>query len=111
MLVGGRGSTTPRRRGEAEVALEAPMRLLLQRGTGHQQEVEAVVPIELDQPPAQDGGTSAQKWCEPSGLRDSVPGRLRPPLRGENPWARIDAGEAWCVRARATAWRGDLWDR
>ena len=25
--------------------------------------------------------------------------------------ARIDAGEAWCVRARATAWRGDLWSR
>jgi hypothetical protein len=25
--------------------------------------------------------------------------------------ARIDAGEAWCVRARATAWRGDLWNR
>jgi hypothetical protein len=44
-------------------------------------------------------------------IRDSVRGRLRPPLRGENPWARIDAGEAWCVRARATAWRGDLWDR
>jgi hypothetical protein len=46
-------------------------------------------------------------------FRDSVPGRLagRLPLRGENPSARIDAGEAWCVRARATAWRGDLWDR
>ena len=40
-----------------------------------------------------------------------VPGRRRPPLRSENPCARIDAGEAWCVRARATAWRGDLWDR
>jgi Transposase DDE domain len=47
----------------------------------------------------------------PTGLCDSVPGRRRPPLRNENPCARIDAGEAWCVRARATAWRGDLWDR
>jgi hypothetical protein len=44
-------------------------------------------------------------------LRDSVPGRPRPPVRGENRWARIDAADAWCVRARATAWRGDLWDR
>jgi hypothetical protein len=45
------------------------------------------------------------------GFPDSVPGRRRPPLRHENPCARIDAGEAWCVSARATAWRGDLWDR
>jgi Transposase len=26
-------------------------------------------------------------------------------------YARIDAGAAWCVRARETAWRGDPWDR
>src|SRR5881227_3528214 len=37
------------------------------------------------------------------------PERLAPlPLRDENPWARIDAGEAWCVRARATVWRGPV---
>jgi hypothetical protein len=46
---------------------------------------------------------------------DSVGGGWPPPLRGENlvglGVARIDAVEAWCVRARATAWRGALWNR
>src|SRR5436305_1106483 len=51
------------------------------------------------------------------GLSDSVPGRPAGHLSGMRirlsnfGCARIDAGEAWCVRARATAWRGDLWDR
>ena len=49
-----------------------------------------------------------------AGLPDSVPGGRAAALEGWNPGVavvRIDAGEAWCVRARATAWRGDLWDR
>ena len=50
-------------------------------------------------------------------MRDGVPGRPAGHLSGMRirvsnfGCARIDAGEAWCVRARATAWRGDLWDR
>jgi hypothetical protein len=68
--------------------------------------------VEFEQQRRRSAG--AQPGCEQtpaSDVSDSVPGRRRPPLRNENPCARIDAGEAWCVRARATAWRGDLWDR
>jgi hypothetical protein len=63
------------------------------------------------QRPAQDGSPHAftRERAVPACLAVYLLG-MRIPVSNFG-WARIDAGEASCVRAHATAWRGDLWDR